>query len=129
MRLANAPWGMRPDMLELDEVRLQADLWSLFTKPVRIRSLSLGAARVSLERNDQPQTNWTLTEPDFEPSPHRAPLVLEQVDTRQIVVTLHGPSMQQPVDIHLDSVQVTEDGNRLLNLSVNDRLGLHYIVC
>lgn len=127
IRLANAPWGVRPDMLELDEVALQADLWSFFRKPVRIRSLSLGAARISLERNDRFQANWILTEPDPDLVAREVPMVLEQVDARQIVVSLYGPSMQHPVDINLDSVRIAEDRERLLNLVVNGRLGTHEV--
>lgn len=122
IRLANTAWGMRPNMLELDQMALRIDLWSLFSRPVRVRSLSVGAARLSLERDEQFQANWVL------PRRHmfkQVPLIPNQVDAHHVVVTLHGPRIQRPVDIELDSVRVTEGQDRMLHLLAAGRLGEH----
>jgi len=125
IRLANAPWSVHPDMLQVNQLALQVDLWSLFSRPVRIQTLSVNTAQVSVERNNQYQFNWTLARQRNGRSPmiRKKSFFLDHFDARRIAIALHRPGVKSPVNIQLDSVQITEDQQERLNLSMETHLG------
>ena len=116
IRLANASWGTAPDMLDVDQLALQVDLLSLFSKPIRIRLLSIGPVKLHLERNKQNQANWIFAR--FRPV-KIVPVFLGRADVRHVDVTLQDPEFQQPMTIQLNNAQIAEDQQTLLNLSIN----------
>ena len=57
---ANASWGASEPMLSAGRLAVEVDLWSLVSRPIRIRKLELHDVAVLLEQNDAGEANWTL---------------------------------------------------------------------
>ena len=64
VRIGNAEWGTKPQMLEVGRFSTQVGLWSLISGPVDVRSFELADVSVLLERNREGADNWTLSEAD-----------------------------------------------------------------
>jgi uncharacterized protein involved in outer membrane biogenesis len=122
IRVANAPWAKTPDMLDANQLALQLNLWSLISKPITIHSLSIGTARIDLERNKQNQANWDLGRQKTAPT---LPLFVEHADAHQIAVTFRDPDFQHPVDVRLGDIQIAEDQKSQLYLTMNTHIGAY----
>ena len=51
VRIGNAEWGTKPQMLEIGRFSTHVGLWSLISGPVDVRSFELADVSVLLERN------------------------------------------------------------------------------
>jgi uncharacterized protein involved in outer membrane biogenesis len=60
VRLANAPGGSAPQMIEIGRFATQVGLWSLVSGPVDIRSLELSDVAVVLEKDAEGKGNWVF---------------------------------------------------------------------
>ena len=60
IRLGNAPWGSRPQMVEVGRFALDVGLWSLVSGPVDVRSLELSDVFVLLEKDRAGKGNWVF---------------------------------------------------------------------
>lgn len=61
LRLANALWGNDPDMIAVQGLSADIDVWPLLRGLVRYQNLRLDAPRIVLERNDEGIGNWHFT--------------------------------------------------------------------
>ena len=64
VRLGNAEWGSKPQMVEIGRLSANIGLWSLISGPVDIRSFELSDVSVLLEKNAQGEGNWVFGAPD-----------------------------------------------------------------
>ena len=62
VRIGNAEWGTKPQMLEVGRFSTQVGLWSLISGPVDVRSFELADVSVLLEKNREGGDNWTLSD-------------------------------------------------------------------
>jgi uncharacterized protein involved in outer membrane biogenesis len=62
MRIGNAQWGTKPQMLEVGRFSTNIGLWSLISGPVDVRSFELADVSVLLESNAAGGNNWTLSD-------------------------------------------------------------------
>ena len=60
VRIGNAEWGSKPQMLEVGRLSTQVGLWSLISGPVDIRSFELSDVSVLLEKNREGEGNWAF---------------------------------------------------------------------
>lgn len=60
VRVGNAAWGSKPQMLEIGRLSAQIGLWSLNSGPVDVRSFELSNVSVLLEKNSEGRGNWEL---------------------------------------------------------------------
>jgi uncharacterized protein involved in outer membrane biogenesis len=60
VRVANAPWGSTPQMLQVGRVAAKIDLWSLVAGPIDVQTLELRDVTVTLERDRNGSNNWTF---------------------------------------------------------------------
>lgn len=61
VKLSNASWGSRREMVRLQGMRADIALLPLLVREVRIRSLSLVGPDILLERDAKGQVNWDFT--------------------------------------------------------------------
>jgi len=60
VKLANAPWGSRPDMVSIKELELEVALIPLFSGNVVINRLVLVSPDILLETNKKGEGNWVF---------------------------------------------------------------------
>ena len=60
VRVANAEWGSKPQMLEIGRFSMHVGLWSLISGPVDVRSFELSDVSVLLEKNSEGEANWVF---------------------------------------------------------------------
>ena len=60
VRLQNAAWGSRPDMLSVKRAEVQLALVPLFSGEVKIRKIALDTPQVLLEVNGKGEQNWVF---------------------------------------------------------------------
>ena len=58
VRVGNAEWGSKPQMVEIGRVSTHVGLWSLISEPVDIRSFELSDVSVLLEKDQDGKGNW-----------------------------------------------------------------------
>ena len=58
VRIANAAWGTRPDMLTIQQVRFAIELWPLLEGEIRLPFLRLQEPDLLLETNRVGLANW-----------------------------------------------------------------------
>ena len=62
-KIANAPWGSKPDMLSVQQLDLELGLLPLLTGELLISKFVLDDVQVVFERSEQGDNNWHLIEP------------------------------------------------------------------
>jgi len=62
LKLGNADWGSRPQMLELGELYAEVDPWSLLRGTLRYEKLAIGKLDIILERGPGHIGNWKMGE-------------------------------------------------------------------
>ena len=74
VRVGNAEWGSKPQMVEIGHFSTNVGLWSLISGPVDIRSFELSDVSVLLEKNPDGKGNWEFGgESEEETPPESAP--------------------------------------------------------
>ena len=58
LRLANAPWGSEPEMVQIRHLAAEIDLWPLFRGVLRFRTLDMTGPSLFLERDAAGTGNW-----------------------------------------------------------------------
>ena len=62
--LANAPWGSQPEMLKVENLRLEVRLLPLLSRTVELTHIGLAGVAVLLERDTKGRPNWVFTAAD-----------------------------------------------------------------
>ena len=60
VRVGNAEWGSKPQMLEIGRLSTHVGLWSLVSGPVDVRSFELSDVSVLFEKNGEGEGNWVF---------------------------------------------------------------------
>jgi uncharacterized protein involved in outer membrane biogenesis len=58
LRLANAAWGSRPDMIQIESMSAEIEAWSLLGGVLRFRKLDIVKPAIVLERDTDGTGNW-----------------------------------------------------------------------
>jgi len=98
VRLGNAPWGSRPQMVEIGRLSARVGLWSLLWGPIDVRSVEVSDVSVLLEKDAEGKGNWVFGDasaPQAGAPPGSAaavPLVIQQakLDNVRIAYRDHG---------------------------------------
>ena len=69
VRVGNAEWGSKPQMVEIGHFSTNVGVWSLISGPVDIRSFELNDVSVLLERNSDGRGNWEFGTESEEETP------------------------------------------------------------
>lgn len=114
--LANAAWADDPHLVEIGELSVTIDLWSLLSGPIVVKDLQLHDVTALLETTADGRSNTDFDVPDEEPpaeeegaaSGTELPLVLRNADISNVTVTRRMPGSDDMV-FTLESVTVITD--------------------
>ncbi len=105
--IANAEWGSQPTMLQLGHIGVSVDLWSVFSKTIVLKSLSLHDAAILIEHDKAQGHNWEMgkkqsTFSESKTRPEKAkrisvPIIAERIDASNITLTLVTPETPSKV--------------------------------
>ncbi len=118
VRLANVPWGSRPDMLQARKLVVEVDTRSLFRDTAIIRNLVVEGLDLQLQRDDSGKNNWTFDLPPREPS-SVLPVVIERAAVPGSKIRLAAPRLQRPLELELGAVEERLQPDGMLALEVH----------
>jgi len=129
VRLGNADWGSRPQMVEVGHVSVQIGLWSLVSGPVDLRSFELRDVSVLLETNADGKGNWVFGEapgPAQVPKPSAesatsVPLVIESAKLSNVRITYRERGKSDQVAL-IETLSIGPGSDGLLAISSKGRL-------
>ncbi|HET7811549.1 MAG TPA: AsmA family protein [Steroidobacteraceae bacterium] len=109
VRLANAGWGSKPQMVEVGHLSAQIGFWSMLSGPIDVRAFELRDVNVLLEKGRDGRANWIFREPPaadadeaVEPGSRTGfPLVIEKATLENLRLTYRAtgkPDMLARVD-------------------------------
>ncbi len=128
VRIGNAEWGSKPQMLEIGRFSMHVGLWSLVSGPVDVRSFELSDVSVLLEKNREGVGNWAFGAAD-EPSEETArysgatevPAVIQHAKLSNVGVTYREPGNPDRV-AQLEALTIEPGQDGLLAISGKGRL-------
>ncbi len=119
VRLANADWGSRAEMLVISRVILEVDALSLLRRPVIVRRIEVDGLDLLLERRADGASNWALgpdTAQEFE-WPSRLPVVVEHVSLPGARIRFNGPRLDRTLDVRFDQLAQQRAEGGMLELA------------
>ena len=128
VRVGNAEWGSKPQMLEIGRLSTHIGLWSLISGPVDVRSFELSDVSVLLEKNRKGEGNWAFgsggtsdeaTPPDSGVT--EVPAVIQHAKLSNVEVTYREPGTPDRVAL-LETLTIEPGTDGLLALSGTGRL-------
>ena len=115
LRLANAPWGSEPWMVQVERATVVVDLFSLRSGPPLVHELEVETARLLLEENGVGGRNWVFAAEATSGGPHQAPppkgppVVFEHVAIRGLEITLRSPAQASPAALGIRETEARLD--------------------
>lgn len=104
VRLANAEWGSRPEMLTVKHVVVEVDLRELLAGRVVLPMVAVRGPDVLIERDEEGRLNWQIG--DEEEPPADLPAI-GQVTIEDARVRYRGPEVEREVVATLDELRGT----------------------
>jgi uncharacterized protein involved in outer membrane biogenesis len=104
LRIANTPWGARPDMLTAAAVLIDVETRSLFQDTVIVRRVQFDGLDVSLERTVAGEHNWDFKLADDD-TPASLPLVVERISLPGARIHFTGPRLERPLELELATAE------------------------
>ena len=127
VRIGNAEWGSKPQMLEVGRFSMEVGLWSLVSGPVDVRSFELSDVSVLLEENREGNGNWSFgaAEKSGEETTRysgatEVPAVIQHAKLSNVEVTYREPGSPDRV-AHLEALTIEPGEDGLLAISGNGR--------
>jgi uncharacterized protein involved in outer membrane biogenesis len=111
VRIANAQWGSRPNMLTIPQLAFALDLGQLLRGAVVLPFLRVHAQDLLIETNQQGDVNWQLGPPDQKPGAPPLPII-EDLQIANAAIRYHQPGRPQDLVAALDDVKgaITSSG-------------------
>lgn len=103
--LGNSDWAEADEMLHVEHLRLEVNLWSLLDGPVIINRLEVSGARVFLQQLADSRRNWIFNEEDSVDEGEIELFVLEELSLEDLTITYTAPQFAKPVSIRNLSVR------------------------
>lgn len=124
LRVGNASWGSRPDLLTTGRIAIALDGWSLVDGPLRILQVEVDGVDLLLERTAQGGNNWELDWGSREAPfawPENPPAVIEEIDLPGAQLRFIGPRLTQPLEARFDSLSQRRGADGILTLAGRGR--------
>ncbi len=119
VRLANAEWGSRGDMLLIGRLIVEVDAVSLLRRPVIVHRIEVDGFDLLLERQADGASNW-----DFGPDtardvewPNRLPVVVDRVSLPGARIRFNVPQLDRTLDVRFDRLQQQRGEGGMLELA------------
>jgi hypothetical protein len=112
VRVANAPWGKEPSMLEIRRLTCRLDLYALLRGRFVLPMLELDEPVVRLETSEQGEVNWTLqpTQPVADKAEPGALPVIERLSLRDGRLTYSDYASNTSMTLTLAEMQAATTG-------------------
>ncbi len=129
LRLQDASWSERQDMLEVGKVEFEANLLSMLSGPFIIERIVIRDARVHVAGTDEGDSNWAMIEPqqdaeEAETGEGRG-WRLRKLDVMGVDVHIDLPERPEPLDVRINSLQQNVGDDDIvatsLDASANER--------
>ena len=127
VRVGNAEWGSKPQMLEIGRFSTQVGLWSLISGPVDIRSFELSDVSVLLEKNGEGEANWDFggaKKSDEAASRYsgvtEVPAVIQHAKLSNVELTYREPGKPDRVAL-LEALTIEPGADSLLAIAGNGK--------
>ena len=104
VRIANADWGSRPDMLRMAQVRFAIEPWPLLQGYIRLPFLEVREPDLLLETNREGLANWKLGEQD-QPEPPPVIPIVRDLEVTDAVIRYRAPDRAEDVVATLKMVE------------------------
>jgi hypothetical protein len=125
VRLANAEWGRRPDMLTADRVLVAVDTASLLSRaPLVIDQIEVAGLDLLLERTATGEQNWEVDGIGGTRDDDTSPLlsyVVDRVDIPGARIQFIGPRLDRPLNLRLDELRQQRGTSDMLELTASGR--------
>jgi uncharacterized protein involved in outer membrane biogenesis len=107
--VANAPWGSKPLMAHIGELRLRLRLLPLLKKDIDFSRIGLIDTDLLFETGEKGQSNWQFThQPSSGAGVGIRQVTVEQLQVKNLTVTLHSAGTGSlPAHYRLDSLDLT----------------------
>lgn len=130
--LANAPWGSRPQMMTMQRLSAQVELWPLLSGEARVTRIELSGVDAVLETDSHGRGNWVFA-PAGTPAPAAAPSaiggkspivpVVEKVIVKDAKITYRQPS-GPAIEAVIDDLTASAGGLKApIQIAFNGRIG------
>ncbi len=125
VRVGNADWGSKPQMVEIGRLSTHIGLWSLISGPVDIRSFELSDVSVLLEKNRDGKGNWVFGgEPEEATPPDsgatEVPAVIQHGKLDNVKVTYREPGKSDRVAL-VETLTIEPGTDDLLAIAGNGK--------
>lgn len=116
IRLQNAPWGSRPDMVTAKRIEIQIALLPLLKGNVEVRGLTLVAPDVLLEVGPDGAKNWDFKRKDAGTKQMPDTASAQKIDVRRAriedgIVTYHDVKTKRSIRFGLNDIALASAGN------------------
>ena len=128
VRIGNAEWGTKPQMLEIGRFSTNVGLWSLISGPVDVRSFELADVSVLLEKNGEGGNNWTLSDGDkseeetsLDAGVTEFPVVVQHAKLSKVEIIYREPGAPDRVAL-LETLTIEPGTDGLLAITGNGKV-------
>jgi uncharacterized protein involved in outer membrane biogenesis len=128
VRFQNAAWAAEPEMVVVERIEVQLDLWSLFGGPVILHRVDVDGASAFLTRPEDGEPNWVLgahpesaaTATDDSGS---IDILVGEITLDDARVIFDSPERTGPVDLRVDSLRQRRRADDFLELVAAGSIG------
>ena len=123
VRLANTPWGSRPDMARIRRVAVRVALRPLLHGRVEVLGLSLDGVDLLLEKNQAGEGNWRLSAATTGSSASGRSGIptIEHLSLTASTLTYRDPARPAPLVVAIDRLDARDQG-RTISLTATGRV-------
>jgi uncharacterized protein involved in outer membrane biogenesis len=123
IRLGNADWGSRDDLLSIDEAEVSINLLDLLDGLVAVDEVVVSGVKLIFEEDEQGRSNWTMgsgDEPSEPSNQDQGTMVLPIIHSRlsDIDITVQTAALTHPLEVRLDSVEHSVDQGNEFRTSI-----------
>jgi uncharacterized protein involved in outer membrane biogenesis len=129
IRFQNADWAAENDMVGLDRIEVQVDLWSLFKTPIVVHLLDIDGAVARLAVPEDGRPNWEMAVDETSPEPP-APadeagldILIGEIFVDDARIIFDSPERTGPIDLRIDSLQQRHRDDDILELAISGSIG------
>jgi uncharacterized protein involved in outer membrane biogenesis len=129
IRVGNAEWGSKPQMIEIGRFATKIGLWSLLVGPVDVRSLELSDVSILLEKDSKGTGNWVFGDAaetgegadDLGPGAAEVPAVIQHGKLDNVRVTYREPKTPDRVAL-METFTIASGSTGQLEISGKGRI-------
>jgi hypothetical protein len=125
IRIQNAAWSERADMITVGRIEVRLDLRSIFDGPILVELIDLDGAEIFLTRPEEGDPNWMLTEPQEtkEKSSDELEILFRQIDIDKVRLVFTSPQRTEPIDLFIEYFDQRHRDDDFLDLDFSAKVG------